>query len=78
MTPPVPNAWPCIQMKTLLACSLAQVDERCHFALSFSRDHLARADVAAEVFHGQQVDSDSFGASPRIASTRSCLLQACA
>jgi hypothetical protein len=69
--------WSCIPMKTLLACTLVQVNERCRFALSFSQDHLARADVASEVFHGQQVDSDSFGASPRVACTRSRSPQAC-
>ena len=46
----------------MLACTLVQVNKRCRFVLSFSRDQLARADVAAEVFHGQQIDSGSFGA----------------
>ena len=39
-----------------------QVNKRCRFLLSFTRDHLARAHVAAEVFCGQTIDSGSFGA----------------
>jgi len=45
---------------------VVQVNKRCRFVLSFSRDQLARAEVAAEVFNGQQVDSGSFGAAFRM------------
>ena len=40
-----------------------QANKRCRFLLTFTREQLARPEVAAQVFGGQTIDSGSFGKS---------------